>query len=88
MDSKEFADKLLHELRLNEIDFASDVERLMAEQINYLRELIVAANQKNQLASDGLVAELRGRLKDMEDQINWLRQENYELRSQLKERIA
>ena len=88
MDSKEFADKLLHELRLNEIDFASDVERLMAEQINYLRELIVAANQKNQLASDGLVAELRGRLKDMEDQIDWLRQENYELRSQLKERIA
>jgi hypothetical protein len=83
MDKHEFADKLFPEVSLSEIDFACDVERLMAEQIKYLRGLIASANKRNQLERDTLVAELRSRIADMDKQISYLRRENDALRSLL-----
>jgi hypothetical protein len=80
MDKHEFADSLLPELSLGDIDFACDVERLMAEQINYLRGLIASLNEKNQLKQDQLVAELRSRVADKDREIRYLRRENSALR--------
>lgn len=88
MDRQEFADKLIPELSLTEIDFACDVERLMAEQIKYLRELIASQNETNRLEHDLLIAQLRSRVADMDQQICYLRQQNDDLRSLLSDKPA
>ncbi len=88
MDKHEFVDRLLPELSLSEIDLACDVERLLAEQIKYLRELIASQNERNRLERDLLVAELRSRVADMDQQISSLRQQNDDLRSLLRVKTA
>ncbi len=83
METHEFADKLLPELSFDEIDFACDLERVLAEQVKYLRGLIASANDRSSLERDSLVSELRSRIAEKDIEIVRLHKENDVLRQRL-----
>ncbi len=83
MEPNEFVEKLLAESSLDEIEFASDVERILAEQVVYLREHIHALQQGSVLGTHDLVCELYSRLEDKDAQIVTLREEIDFLRQQV-----
>ena len=88
METHEFADKLLPELSLDDIEFACDLERVLAEQIKYLRGALVSANDKRLLEKDTIVSELRGRLAEKDREISRLQEQNALLQERLIEMLA
>jgi hypothetical protein len=83
METHEFMDKLLSQVSLDEIDFACDLERVLAEQVKYLRTVVTVLAEQERVEKDALVGELRARLADKERQITHLREENRFLRDRL-----
>ena len=83
MESNEFVEKILAETSLDAIEFASDVERILAEQIAYLREHVRALQQGSVLGTHDVIRQLYGRLEDKDKQIESLREEVGFLRQQL-----
>jgi len=75
MESNEFVEKLLAETSLGAIEFASDVERILAEQVVYLREHVRALRQGSVLGTHDVIRQLYGRLEDKDKQIEGLREE-------------
>ena len=83
MEPNEFVDKLLAETSLDAIEFASDVERILAEQVVFLREHVRALQQGSVVGGHDLIRQLYERLKDKDEQIESLRDEVGFLRRQL-----
>ena len=83
MESNGFVDKLLTETSLDAIEFASDVERILAEQVVYLREHVRALQQGSVLGTHDVIRQLYGRLEDKDKQIEGLREEIGFLRQQM-----
>jgi len=88
MEANEFIDSLLSDVEPIEapsIDFASDVERVLAEQVVFLRDHLAATKQDSVLGSHELLRSLYVRLEDRDQQISDLREEIRFLRRQLDE---
>jgi len=83
METYGFTDKLLPELSFDEIDFACDLERVLAEQVKYLRGVLASANDRSMLERDSLVTELRTRVAEKDAEISRLRAENGLLRKRM-----
>ena len=83
MESRKFMEKLLPLASLDAIDFACDLERVLAEEVKYLRRVINALSEQDAIEKDGMVHELRLRLADKETQIAHLLEENRFLRERL-----
>jgi hypothetical protein len=75
MEPNEFMDKLLDEVSLDAIDYASDVERLMAEQIRFLRDQLEVCRREAVVGAHAVIRELYARLADKDLQIDALRDE-------------
>ena len=88
METHGFADKLLPKLSFDEIEFACDLERVLAEQVKYLRGLIASANDRNMLERDSLVSQLRDHLAEKDAEISRLHVENDSLRKHLLDNLA
>jgi len=84
MEPNEFIDRLLSEVSLEAIDYASDVERILAEEVLFLREQLAIARQEAVIGAHALIKELYDRLADKDAQIAALKEEVLFLR----ERIA
>ena len=76
-------DKLLAQVSLDEIDFACDLERVLAEQIKYLRRVVEVLAEQERIEKNTLVRELRTRIAEKERESTRLRQENALLRQQI-----
>jgi len=83
MEPNEFIDRLLSEVSLDAIDYASDVERILAEEVLFLREQLAAVRREAVVGAHSLIKELYERLADKEAQIESLREEVRFLRGQL-----
>ena len=83
MEPNEFIDRLLSEVTLEAIDYASDVERILAEQILFLREQLAAARKDVVLGAHALIKELYARLAEKDAQIDSLREEVLFLRGRI-----
>ena len=88
METQDFADKLLPELSLDEIEFACDLERVLAEQVKYLRAALASANNRHLLERDSLILDLRARLADKDREISRLQEQNNSLQKRLLETLA
>jgi len=83
MEPNEFVDKLLAETALDEIECASDVERILAEQVIYLRDHVRMLQQGTVLGTHDVIRQLYARLEDKDRQIESLHGEIDFLRRQL-----
>ncbi|MBE0634555.1 hypothetical protein IH601_00960 [Candidatus Bipolaricaulota bacterium] len=75
METNDFVQKLLTEATLDSLDWASDVERILAEQVVFLREQLRNQRQETVLGAHDLISELYCRLEDKQQQIEVLRDE-------------
>lgn len=82
MEPNEFVEKLLETTSLEAIEYATDVERVLAEQVAYLRDHVRALQQGSVLGTHDVVRQLYGRLEDKDRQIESLREEVAFLRRQ------
>ena len=80
MEKDEFVEKLISQTSLDAIDFVSDLERALAEEVKYLRWLVAACEEGKAVEKNRLVKELRARLADKQAQIDHLLEENQFLR--------
>jgi hypothetical protein len=88
MEANEFIDRLLSDVTPIEaptIDFASDVERVLAEQVVFLRGHLASTREDSVLGSHELVRSLYARLEDKDQQISDLLEEIRFLRRKLDE---
>jgi len=83
MEPNEFVEKLLTDTSLDAIEYASDVERILAEQVVFLREHVRMLQQGTVLGTHDVIRQLYGRLEDKDRQIEDLREEIGFLRQQL-----
>jgi SMC interacting uncharacterized protein involved in chromosome segregation len=83
MEPNEFVEKLLSETTLDAIEYASDVERILAEQVVYLRDHVRSLQQGAVLGTHDVIRQLYGRLEDKDRQIESLREEVSFLRKQV-----
>ncbi len=83
MDADLFLDKLFKESALSAVDFACDLEKVLAEQVVYLRRVIEAMADDERMQRDALVKELRSQIADRDDQLRHLREQNTQLRVRL-----
>jgi len=83
METDGFMDKLLAQVSLDEIDFACDLERVLAEQVKYLRRVVEVLAEQERIEKNTLVRELRTRIAEKERESTRLRQENALLRQQI-----
>jgi len=83
METDGFMDKLLAQVSLDEIDFACDLERVLAEQVKYLRRVVEVLAEQERIEKNILVRELRTRIAEKERESTRLRQENALLRQQI-----
>ena len=81
METDEFMDKLLSQVSLDEIDFACDLERVLAEQVKYLRRVVEVLAEQERIEKNTLVRELRTRIAEKE-------RENALLRHQIASRLG
>jgi len=79
MEPQGFADKLLPKLSLDEMEFACDLERVLAEQVKYLREVLISVAGERLTERDEVISELRARIAEKDAEISRLRAENREL---------
>jgi len=75
MGPGEFIERLMSQVSLDAIDFASDVERLLAEQVAYLRDQLVAERRDADAKESAVVCELRQRIADKDDRIAALQED-------------
>ncbi len=75
MGTNDFVQKLLTEATLDGLDWASDVERILAEQVVFLRAQMKQQRQETVLGAHELISELYCRLDDKQQQIIALREE-------------
>lgn len=75
MEPNEFIDRLLPEVSLDAIDYASDVERILAEEVVFLREQLSIARREAVVGAHALIKELYARLADKDAEIETLRGE-------------
>jgi len=75
METNDFVQKLLTEATLDGLDWASDVERILAEQVIFLREQLRQQRQETVLGTHELISELYCRLEDKQQQIAALNEE-------------
>jgi len=80
METHEFIEKLLSRVSLDEIDFACDLERVLAEEVKYLRHVINTCATQDAIERGGVITELRARLVEKDAQIALLLDENRFLR--------
>ncbi len=80
MEKDGFVERLISQTSLDAIDFASDLERVLAEEVKYLRRLIAACSEEEAVKKDQLVRELHARLADKQAQVDHLVTENRFLR--------
>jgi len=83
METQEFLEKLLSGASLDEVEFACDLERVLADQVKYLRGVLAERSRDERLDRDALVRELRSRLDAQDREAAVLRAENLELRLKL-----
>ncbi|MBN1859708.1 hypothetical protein JW848_10985 [Candidatus Bipolaricaulota bacterium] len=83
MDSDLFLDKLFEQSTLSAVDFACDLEKVLAEQVVYLRRVIEAMANDERLQRDELVRELRDQIAGRDEQLRELREQNALLRARL-----
>ena len=88
METDEFMDKLLSQVSLDEIDFACDLERVLAEQVKYLRRVVEVLAEQERIEKNTLVRELRTRIAEKERESTGLRQENARLRQEIAPRLG
>jgi secreted Zn-dependent insulinase-like peptidase len=88
METHDFADKLLPELSLDEMEFACDLERVLAEQVKYLRTSLAAVNNAQLLERDSLILDLRARLAEKDREMSRLQVQNDSLQKRLLETLA
>jgi len=88
MEPNEFVEKLLAQVSLDAIDYASDVERIMAEQIGFLRCQIEVCRKEAVTGAHEVIRELYARLADKDLQIDALREEIRFLRGQIAPQTA
>jgi len=81
MERDEFLEQLISQASLDAVDFACDLERVLADEVKYLRRVVAACGEENALEKDALIRELRARLADKESQIAHLLEENRFLRA-------
>lgn len=84
MDADLFLDKLFEQSALSAVDFACDLEKVLAEQVVYLRRVIEAMANDERLQRDELVRELRDQMTGRDEQIRELREQNAALRARLQ----
>lgn len=75
METNEFVQKLLTETTLDGLEWASDVERILAEQVVFLRAQLQQQRQETVLGAHELISELYCRLEDKQQQIAALNEE-------------
>jgi len=75
METNDFVQKLLTEATLDDLEWASDVERILAEQVIFLRAQLRQQRQETVLGTHGLISELYCRLEDKQHQIGTLNEE-------------
>lgn len=75
MEPNEFVEKLLEEVSLDTLEYATDVERLMAEQIAFLRAQIEVSRKEAVSGAHSVIRELYERLADKDAQIDTLREQ-------------
>ncbi len=73
MDDNGFVDRLMSEASLDAIDFASDVERLLAEQVVFLRGELETCRREAVVGAHAVVRELYARIASLEEEIGFLR---------------
>jgi len=83
MEPNEFVEKLLETTSLEAIEYATDVERILAEQVGYLRDHVRMLQQGAVLGTHDVIRQLYGRLEDKDRQIESLREEIGFLRQQV-----
>ena len=83
MDTNEFVEKLLSHVSLEAIDFASDVERVLAEQVVFLRDQVHELRREQVIEDHVVVRQLYERLAEKDRQIDHLREEVGFLRSRM-----
>jgi len=86
METREFLEKLLSESSLDAIDLASDVERILADQVVHLREELRTVRRDAVLESHAAIRDLHERLADKDRQIDALREEVQFLRGMIAPR--
>lgn len=72
METNDFVQKLLTESTLDSLEWASDVERILAEQVVFLRAQLKQLRQETVLGAHELISELYCRLDDKQQQIGAL----------------
>jgi hypothetical protein len=75
MDTNDFVQRLLAETTLDGLEWASDVERILAEQVLFLREQLRQQRQETVLGAHELISELYCRLDDKQQEIGSLKEE-------------
>jgi len=88
MEPNEFVDKLLSQVSLDAIDYASDVERIMAEQIGFLRAQIEVCRKEAVAGAHDVIRELYARLADKDSQIDSLQEQIRFLRARIAPQAA
>jgi len=83
MEAKDFADRLIERVTLDEVDFACDVEKLLAEQVSYLRRLVEILAADNACERDATVHRLQRRIVEQGAQIAQLTAANERLRARI-----
>jgi len=83
METNDFVQKLLTDATLDGLDWASDVERILAEQVIFLREQMRHQRQETVLGAHELISELYCRLEDKQEQIATLKEEIVFLRQHI-----
>ncbi len=83
MEPSEFVEKLLGESSLEAIDLASDVERILAEQVLFLRGTLRDLRQEAVVGAHDVIHQLYERLEEKDRQIEDLREEIGFLRQQV-----
>jgi hypothetical protein len=75
MEENGFVDRLLAQASLDAIDFASDVERLLAEQVVFLRGELETCRREAVVGAHAVISELYARIGSLEGEILFLRGE-------------
>lgn len=83
METNDFVQKLLNEASLDGLEWATDVERILAEQVIYLREQLRQQRQETVLGAHDLISELYCRIDDKQQQVDALTEQIAFLRSQI-----
>ena len=83
MDQDDFVDRLLSQASLDAVDFASDVERILAEQVVFLRNELETCRREAILGSHAIIECLYARIGDKDARIASLESEVAFLRDRL-----